>query len=152
MTVFEMLHKLILGPIELLFDVIFALSMQMTKSPVLSIVVLSLAINLLVLPLYKKADAMQREEQEISKRLKPRIDQIREVFTGDERFMMLQTYYRQNHYKPYYVLRGSLSLLLQIPFFMAAYNFLTGLGVLQVVVFGPIADLAAPDGILKLGG
>ncbi len=152
MTLFEILHKLILGPIELLFDVVFSFSMQFLGSPVLSIVILSLAINLLVLPLYKKADDLQREEQEISKRLKPRIDQIREAFTGDERFMMLQTYYRQNNYKPYYVLRGSLSLLLQIPFFMAAYNFLSGLSVLQGVSFGPIPDLAAPDGILKIGG
>ena len=105
MTVLEMIRQLVLGPIELLLDVIFALSMKMTESPVLSIVALSLAINLLVLPLYKKADDLQKEEQEISKRLKPRIDQIKEAFTGDERFMMLQTYYRQNHYKPYYALR-----------------------------------------------
>lgn len=152
MSFFEGLHKLVLGPIELLLDVIFALSMQMTKNPVLSIVVLSLAINLLVLPLYRKADAMQREEQEISKRLKPRMDQIKEAFSGDERFMMLQTFYRQNNYRPYYALRGSLSLLLQIPFFMAAYNFLSGLRVLEGVSFGPIANLAAPDGMLKIGG
>lgn len=46
MTVWEGLYKLILGPIELLFDIVFALSMSMTSSPVLSIVVLSLAINL----------------------------------------------------------------------------------------------------------
>ncbi len=152
MTVIDILHKLILGPIELLFDVIFALSMQAKGSPVLSIVVLSIAINILVLPLYKKADALQREEQELEKRLKPRIDQIREAFTGDERFMMLQTFYRQNNYKPYYVLRGSLSLLLQIPFFMVAYNFLSNLTVLQGVSFGSIANLAAPDGMLKIGG
>lgn len=138
MTVIDILHKLILGPIELLFDVIFSLSMQAKGSPVLSIVVLSIAINILVLPLYKKADALQREEQEISKRLKPRIDQIKEAFTGDERFMMLQTFYRQNNYKPYYVLRGSLSLLLQIPFFMAAYNFLSNLTVLQGSPSGPL--------------
>ena len=133
MTVWEMLYKLILGPIELLFDVVFSLSKEFTGSSVLSIVILSLAINLLVLPLYKKADDLQKIEQEISKRLKPRIDQIKEAFTGDERFMMLQTFYRQNNYKPYYVLRGSLSLLLQIPFFMAAYNFLSGLQALQGV-------------------
>ena len=36
MSFFEGLHKLVLGPIELLLDVIFALSMQMTKNPVLS--------------------------------------------------------------------------------------------------------------------
>lgn len=51
LTFFEILHKLILGPIELLFDVVFSFSMQITQNPVLSIVVLSLAINLLVLPL-----------------------------------------------------------------------------------------------------
>lgn len=151
MTVWEMLYKLLLGPIELLFDVVFSLSKEFTGSPVLSIVVLSIVINLLVLPLYKKADDLQKEEQAISKRLKPRIDQIKEAFTGDERFMMLQTLYRQNNYKPWYALRGSLSLLLQIPFFMAAYNFLSGLQALRGVSFGPIADLAAPDGMLSLG-
>ena len=154
MTVFEILHKLILGPVELLFDVIFSCSMDFSRSALFSIVVLSLAINLLVLPLYKKADALQQEENETAKRLKPRIDQIKEAFTGDERFMILQAFYRQNNYKPYYVLRGSLSLLLQIPFFMAAYNFLSGLSVLKGVPFLPlgIVDLSAPDGILKLGG
>ena len=152
MTVWEALYKLILGPIELLFDVVFSLAKEFTGSPVLSIVVLSLAINLLVLPLYKKADRLQREEQDISKRLKPRIDQIKEAFTGDERFMMLQTFYRQNNYKPYFVLRGSLSLLLQIPFFMAAYNFLSNLNALRGVSFGPIADLSRPDGMLTVAG
>ena len=121
MSVWDALYKLILGPIELLLDVVFSLAKEFTGSPVLSIVVLSLVINLLVLPLYKKADDLQKEEQAISKRLKPRIDQIKEAFTGDERFMILQTWYRQNNYKPWYALRGSLSLLLQIPFFMAFY-------------------------------
>ena len=152
MTVWDALYKLVLGPIELLLDVVFSLAKEFTGSPVLSIVVLSLAINLLVLPLYKKADDLQKEEQAISKRLKPRIDQIKEAFTGDERFMMLQTLYRQNNYKPWYALRGSLSLLLQIPFFMAAYNFLSGLQALRGVSFGPIADLAAPDAMLTVAG
>ena len=152
MSVWDALYKLILGPIELLLDVVFSLAKEFTGSPVLSIVVLSLAINLLVLPLYNKADDLQKEEQAISKRLKPRIDQIKEAFTGDERFMMLQTWYRQNNYKPWYALRGSLSLLLQIPFFMAAYNFLSGLQALRGVSFGPIADLAAPDAMLTVAG
>ncbi len=151
MTFWDALYKLVMGSIELLLDVVFSLAKEFTGGPVLSIVVLSLAINLLVLPLYKKADDLQKEEREISKRLKPRIDQIKEAFAGDERFMMLQTWYRQNNYKPWYALRGSLSLLLQIPFFMAAYNFLSGLQALRGVSFGPIADLAAPDAMLSLG-
>jgi hypothetical protein len=44
------------------------------------------------------------------------------------------------------------SLLLQIPFFMAAYNFLSNLAALRGVSFGPIADLAAADGMLTVAG
>ena len=152
MGILDILYRLVIGPIELLLDVIFSLSLQMIGSPILSILVLSLSINILVLPLYNRADAIQKEEQETSARLKPGIDLIRAAFRGDERFMILQTYYRQNHYKPYYALRSSLSLLLQIPFFMAAYNFLAHLNAIQGVSFGPIPDLGAPDGILKIGG
>ena len=151
MTILGILHKLILGPIELLLDMIFSLSLQMTGNHFLSIVAMSLLINLLILPLYLRADAIQEEERETAARLKPGIERIKAVFSGDERFMILQTYYRQNHYKPYYVLRGSLSLLLQIPFFMAAYNFLSGLNAIQGVSFGPIANLGAPDGMLRIG-
>ena len=154
MSILEILHKLVLGPIELLFDVIFSFAMSATQGPLRSVILLSVAVNFLVLPLYRKADALQKEEQETAKRLKPRIDQIREAFSGDERFMILQTFYRQNHYKPYYVLRGSLSLLLQIPFFMAAYNFLSNLTILQGAAYPPlgIENLAEPDRMLQLGG
>ena len=66
--------------------------------------------------------------------------------------MILQTYYRQNNYKPTDALKGSVSLLLQIPFFMAAYNFLSTLSELQGKDFGPIKDLGSPDGLLVIGG
>ena len=147
-----MLYKLILGPLELLFDVIYAWAMQLIRNPGLAIVFLSLAINLLVLPLYKRADAVQEQERETAKRLKPGIDHIKKVFKGDERVMILQTFYRQNNYKPYYALKGTLSLLLEIPFFIAAYNYLSHLQLIQGVSFGPFADLGVPDGLLKIGG
>jgi len=66
--------------------------------------------------------------------------------------MMLQTYYRQNNYKPTQALNGSVSLLLQIPFFTAAYQFLSNLKILDGVSFGPIKDLSAPDGLVIIGG
>ena len=148
----EALYKLILGPLGLLFDAVYTFALRIVKSPGLSIVFLSLAINLLVLPMYNRADALQLEESEEAARLKPGVSHIRKTLRGDERFMMLQTYYRQNHYKPYYALKGSLSLLLQIPFFIAAYNYLSGLQAIQGVAFGPIRDLGAPDGLIRIGG
>jgi hypothetical protein len=65
--------------------------------------------------------------------------------------MMLQTYYRQNNYSPIFVLRSSVSLLLQIPFFIAAYSFLSGLIMMQGASFGPIADLGAEDKLICIG-
>ena len=152
MTIGEMIYKLLLGPLELLFDVVYTVAYRLTANPGLAIIFLSLAINFLILPLYRRADALQEEERVQSLKLKPGIDHIKKMFKGDERFMILQTYYRQNNYKPYYALKGSVSLLLEIPFFIAAYHFLSGLGILQGAAFGPIADLGSPDRLIQLGG
>ena len=152
MTILQILHTIVLGPLELLFDVVYAISNGITHNPGLSLIFLSLTINLLVLPLYRRADALQEEERDQSLKLKPGVDHIRKVFKGDERFMMLQTFYRQNDYKPYYALKGSLSLLLEIPFFIAAYHYLSNLNLLNGASFGPIADLGAPDNLINIGG
>lgn len=152
MSFFQALYKLLIGPLELIFEVIFTVVFQVVRNSGVAIIFLSLAMNFLVLPLYKRADAMQAEQRETEKRLKPWVDHIKKTFHGDERFMMLQTYYRQNNYKPAQMLKGSVSLLLEIPFFIAAYNFLSGLERLQGVSFGPIADLGAPDGMLVIAG
>ena len=118
----------------------------------LSIIVLSLTINTLVLPLYRRADKMQEEERELQLKLKDGAEHIKKTFKGDERMMMLQTYYRQNNYNPLYSLRGIISLLLQIPFFIAAYQFLSTLQTLNGASFGIIKDMSVPDGLLKIGG
>ncbi|MBO5254172.1 MAG: YidC/Oxa1 family membrane protein insertase, partial [Clostridia bacterium] len=55
------------------------------------------------------------------------------------------------NYSPLSALNGSVSLLLEIPFFMAAYQFLSNLDILNGVSFGPIADLSQPDGLIRLG-
>ena len=148
----DILSGLILGPLELLFGAVFAAGYRFTGNPGLSILLLSAAVTLLLRPLYRRAEAVQEEERLTALRLKPGVEKIRRAFRGDERFMILQTYYRQNGYKPYYTLKGSLSLLLQIPFFLAAYRCLSGLSLLQGAAFGPVADLAKPDGLIALGG
>ena len=71
---------------------------------------------------------MQEEERDDGGRACTRgVTHIKKTFRGDEQMMILQTYYRQNHYKPTYVLRSAVSLFLEIPFFIAAYRFLSGL-------------------------
>lgn len=152
MTISSALYSLLVKPLELLFEVIFSYVYRVLENPGLTIVFLSLAVNFLVLPLYRRADAMQAEERDKAARMEPMVRHIRRTFRGDERYMMLQAYYRECSYKPWDALKGSVSLLLQVPFFIAAYNFLSGLGLLAGESFGPIADLGAPDAMLTLAG
>lgn len=152
MSFVELLDTVLLKSLELIFEIIYMLAYKIIDNPGGSIVVLSLFMNFLVLPLYMRADAIQEEEHLIEKKLQRGVEHIKKTFSGDERIMMLQTYYRQNHYKPVYVLRSAVSLFLQIPFFIAAYRFLSGLSLLNGVSFGPITDLGKPDGMLQLGG
>lgn len=152
MTLLQFLEKLLIGPLKLVFEIIFSLAYHFSENPGFSIIVLSLVMNILVLPLYRQADAMQEKSRDTDARLRPGIDHIKKTFSGDERMMILQTYYRQNHYRPTDALNGSVSLLLEIPFFMAAYQFLSHAQILNEASFGPISNLALPDGLLILEG
>ena len=152
MTFLAALYTLIIYPIELLFEIVFSIIFKQSGNAVISIIILSLVFNLVVLPLYRRADSIQEEAREKEIRLAPVIKHIKESFKGDERFMILQTYYRQNDYSPANVLKSSVSLLLQIPFFIAAYRMLSGCTFLTGAAAGPVKDLSAPDGLLVIGG
>ncbi len=145
------IENLLIGPLKLLFEIIFQLANRFVHHPGISIIFLSLIMNILVLPLYRQADAKQEEARDIDAKLHHGVSHIKKVFSGDERMMILQAYYRQNNYKPTDALHGSISLLLEIPFFMAAYQFLSHLDILKGVSLGPIADLSVPDGIITIG-
>ena len=152
MTIADILFTILLGPLKLVFEIIYVIANRVIGHPGLAIVVLSLIMNFLVLPLYKRSDAMQEEARDTDAKLSKGVNHIKKTFSGDERMMILQTYYRQNNYKPTDALNGSVSLLLEVPFFMAAYQFLSSLEAIKGVSLGPIADLGAPDALLTIGG
>ena len=152
MGIVKILYSIIINPLVLVFDVIFSITLNHLRYVGWSVVILSFIINTLVLPLYNRADEMQARESKRKKELKKWEDHIKKHFKGDERFMMLQTYYRQNDYKPYQTLRGALPLILEVPFFIAAYHYLSSLSVFSGYSFGPIKDLSVPDHMLSIGG
>lgn len=150
---FEILYNIFIMPIEIIVEIIFfAMYRQFSDFPGICIILVSIVVSTLVLPLYKKADAMQEVEREKQKKMKPWLDHIRKTFKGDERYMMQTTYYRIEGYKPFNAINGSLSLLFQVPFFIAAYHFLSHLDVLNGASFLMISDLGSPDGLIKIGG
>ncbi len=146
----HVVYQLLIAPLELAFEVVFGISTMLFHNSGVSILFLSLCMNLLLLPLYRRVDAIQDEEQALEARMEPVVAHIRKTFRGDERFMMLQALYRLNGYKPFYALKGSLPLLLEIPFFIAAYHFLSNLDQLRGAAFGPIIDLSMPDGLVHV--
>ncbi|NCC59842.1 MAG: hypothetical protein EOM12_02680 [Verrucomicrobiae bacterium] len=148
----NILDTLILAPIRLLFELIFGLAHEQLGSAGWAVLALSLVMNLLLLPLYRRTDAIQQAVQYKEHSLQDGVRHIKKTFTGKERMMMLQTYYRQNNYKQTDALRGSVSLVLEIPFFIAAYQFLSRLTLLHGTSFGPIGDLSAPDSLLRIAG
>lgn len=152
MTFFSVLETMLIGPLKMGFEIIFVTAHRFLGHIGLSIFFLSLVMNILVLPLYRRADAMQEKARDMEAKLHDGVAHIKKTFSGDERMMILQTYYRQNHYKPTDALRGSVSLFLEIPFFIAAYQYLSHLEILKGASLGPITDLSSPDGLLMIGG
>ncbi len=148
MSLGSAIYTVFIGPLKLLFEVVYSVAYYLTHSAGLSIFALSMVMNILLMPLYKRADAVQEEENRIQDELKPVVDHIKKSFKGDEQYMVLNTYYRQKHYKPIYALRNSISLLLQIPFFIAAYDFLSNEFSVISSSFGPIESLGSPDHLL----
>ena len=80
MSIGEIIYTILIRPLLLLFEVLFMLVNNMIDNPGLSIIALSLAMNFLVLPLYRRADAMQEEEREMEARLHKGVAHIKKVF------------------------------------------------------------------------
>jgi YidC/Oxa1 family membrane protein insertase len=147
----DVFYTVIIFPITQILEFVFTFSQKIFKNPGISILCISTVITVLCLPLYGVAEKWQAYERNLQKKFKPKIDKIKAVFSGDERYMILTAFYRQNHYHPIYAMRSSFGLLIQIPFFIAAYAYLSNLDILNGASFLFIDDLGSPDELLHLG-
>ena len=146
------LYTIIIYPITQIIEFIFVFSENLLKNTGISIICVSIAISVLCLPLYLVAEQWQEKERNIQKLFKKQIKRIKTVFKGDEQYMILRAYYKQNQYHPVYALRSSFGLLVQIPFFIAAFLYLSHLEILHGTSFLFISDLGKSDGLLPIFG
>lgn len=147
----NILYTIIIYPLVLLVEVVYVFAERVFKITGFSVLCISVAISVLCFPLYAVAEKWQETERLTQSRLKNGIDRIKSVFKGDEQYMILSTFYKQNHYHPIMALRSSFGLLIQIPFFIAAYSYLSNLEALRGVSFGFLKDLGAPDYMFHIG-
>ena len=147
----NLFYTIIIYPLYQIIEIVFRAIFEIFKIPGFSIIGVSAAVSIMCLPLYAIAEKWQTIERNTQKKLKPGIDRIKATFKGDEQYMILNTFYHQNHYHPLMSLRSSIGLLIQIPFFIAAYSFLSSCPEIQRCSFLWIENLANPDALLKIG-
>lgn len=145
------LHTVIIYPLIQIIEFSFQLFDGVFKSTGVAVIGVSVAVSLLCLPLYVVAEHWQEVQRATEKKLDPSIKRIKSVFKGDEQYMILSAFYKENHYHPLMALRSSFGLLIQIPFFIAAYSFLSNLPALKGYSFFFIKDMGAQDAMFHIG-
>lgn len=145
------LYTIIIYPLYQIVELAYRVFSVVSANTGIAIIGVSVTVTLLCLPLYNVAEMWQEKERLLQKKMKGDIDHIKKAFSGDEQYMLLSTFYRENHYSPIMQLRQSFGLLIQIPFFIAAYQFMSHNGDLvgESILF--IKDLGKPDSLLKIG-
>ena len=151
MSLSSILYTVILYSLVQIIEIAFKIFDKLFDITGIAILGVSLTVTLLCLPLYIVAEHWQQVERDTQAKLKPGIERIKKAFKGDEQYMILSTFYKQNHYHPMMALRSSFGLLIQIPFFMAAYSCLSKLPALQGQSFLFIRDMGQQDAIFKIG-
>ncbi|MDR2481503.1 MAG: YidC/Oxa1 family membrane protein insertase [Spirochaetaceae bacterium] len=143
------LYTIIIEPLVQIIEIFFMIFYRMSNSG-MAIIGISIVVSLLTYPFYAAGEIWQQREREIQKSMRGKLKKIKEVFSGDERYMILAAYYRQNHYHPVYALRKSLGIFIQIPFFIAAYRYLSHLKIIDGVSFLFIRNLGRSDALIPI--
>ena len=147
----DFLYYLFIYPLESFMGVVLSGAFRLTGSWGASLVLLSLAVNVCLVPFYHLAESWQEAERAVQSRMAAKLAEIKAVYKGRERYMMTRALYRLYGYTPLMSLRTSAGLLIQIPFFFAAFHLLNNSPQLAGIPFFFVADLGQPDGLLQLG-
>lgn len=145
----NVLYEIFIVPFQWLLAFIYDVSYTFTFSIGNSIFLTSIVINLILLPIHFKIYQWQEEDRNKKAELSSKLQMIKKSFTGQLRFMMIRTLYRQANYSFFYNLRNSLGFLAQIPFFIAAYSFFSFGSSLQGESFLFITNLLQPDELIN---
>ena len=137
------MYDLIIGPLEYLMSKIYN---AFGSGIIIKLLLVSIFVNLISSPLYNKAAQLQAKSVQRKANMAPWLKKIRSTFSGDERIFMTNAYYKLTGYTFKDEIASILALLVQIPFFMAAYNMLIKPENMETGFF------SVPDGLLPVGG
>ena len=143
-----LLYNLFILPIDTLMRWVLESLFMIVGDYGLAIILLSVVINMLIFPLTALSEKYKKDDKDIRDRMENDIANIKKSYTGRERYFYIKTIYKQFDYSNFSSIKASFGLLLQIPFFFAAFLFLGNYSEFNQISFGFIQDLSQPDRLL----
>ncbi len=143
-----LLYDIFILPLETLFSLVFGIFYRLSGRYGFSIILLSLFFTALTTPIYFLAEKWKKKEFAFQARMAAELASVKKHYSGQKRFYLVKNVHRLHGYRPIYALRSSVGILVQIPFFFAAYHFLSTYGAFSGVAFLALRDLGKPDGLL----
>lgn len=135
----------LLYPFIVLIETVFNYSYRVSGNYGAALILLSFFITTITAPLYYLAEKWKNQEKIVQKKMHKDIQSITTNFEGQKRFYLIKTARKIYNYKWWYTFRTSFGLIIQIPFFFAAYEVLSHYTGYQHIPFLFIKDLSAPD-------
>jgi len=139
----------LLYPFVVLIQTVFNYSYNICGNYGIALILLSLFITVITAPLYYLAERWKNKEKVVQKKMHKDIKSINENYEGQKRFYLTKAARRIYDYKWWYTFRTSFGLIIQIPFFFAAYEVLSNYSGYNGVSFLFIKDLGLPDNLVS---
>ena len=147
----EILYYIFIFPVEQVLEWALFTLFKATKNYGISIILLSLIMQLFMLKLTFYFDKKATSFGALKAQCDSKIKEFKRVFKGAELQSYIRTLYKQKHFHPIFALFGLGGLALQIPFFIAMIHLVENAEYLQSVRFLWIDDLSKPDSIMLFG-
>ena len=139
----------LLYPFVVLIQTVFTYSYNICGNYGIALILLSLFITAITAPLYYLAERWKNKEKVVQKKMHKDIKSINENYEGQKRFYLTKAARKIYDYKWWYTFRTSFGLIIQIPFFFAAYEVLSKYSGYNGVSFLFIKDLGLPDNLIS---
>ena len=148
----EVLYYIFIFPLEQVIGWLIGLFHSITHSYGVSIILLSLFVNLFFLKLTAFFELKSVNFAALKAQCDNKVREFKRVFKGSELQSYIRTLYKQKHFHPIYALAGLGGLALQIPFFIAMLLLVQHVEYFNGVSFLYIQDLAQADSLKNLLG
>ncbi len=133
-----------------LIEWIFISLLNLVGNEGIAILSLACVLKIMIFPLNRIAEKWQDDVNIIQSDLQPQIDEIKNIFSGEEANRRIMQLYQEKNISPFYSVKSLFGFLIQIPIFIAVFDVLGESIYLLEKSFLFIDDLSKPDQWLSL--